>query len=130
MYSANQNALHAIIDYDVVMISKPDLGLDAQEMMESINNILDLHHLKSQVVPAPDSLSELSYEEDPSDMVTDNALIDVIDYLASLNLYGTEETLGYLNDTLRMEGTSLRLIVYAFPEAPVRYEFEVVHILP
>ena len=128
MYSANQNALRIIIDYDVVGLVKPELGLDAQEMMESVNNILALHHLQSHVVPAPDSLSELVYDEDPSDMVPDEALIDVIDYLASLNLYGTEETLGYLNETLRTYGTILRVVVYAFPEDPIRYEYEVVRV--
>lgn len=124
MNPSNEGALAAIIKYDVIMIDHATLGLTPTEMMEAVNNILEIHGLLSNVMQ--DRHGWLLYEENPYDVVTDAVLVDLIDYLTSLNLYNTEETLGYLNDTLRTFGSNLRLVVYAFPEDPIRYEFEVV----
>lgn len=145
------SALRGIIDYDVIRLDKESLGLSglsSREMMDSVNNILLARGLKSYIDQLPNGM--LVFEENSNDIVSDFVLADVIDYLASLNLYNTEETLGYLNQNLRDNRVNIRLVVYAWPEAlgdtldsvqgvtgepanaeaPVRYEYEIVSSAP
>lgn len=123
MSAKPMSALRGIIDYDVIRLEKESLGLSEEEMMEAINNILLSRQLQSYMEKTSHGLV---FNENPNDIVSEYVLADVIDYLASLNLYNTEETLGYLNELLRDNLINLRLIVYAWPESPVRYEYEVV----